>query len=167
MSTNGRGMMQNGTQNGAGYQLRSKTPTTDRMLFPNAPNDYLYLNGAAGQNKPSDQLYSSVGNRSQVDSGNTMIISQRPQTAAAQPHQHVPIYDSTTTIQHQRVAMPHKPAQHQSAMVNSNMMNRSKTPGPDMIYFRNDMAPYPNGTNGINGKKKKILLIALLRFLNI
>ena len=133
------------TSNGS-YQLRSKTPTTDRMLFPNGnQNDYLYLNGS----KPGvDQLYSTVSTRStnklldQIDNGvNTMVISQRPQP---NHHQHVPIYDATTNIQHQRVINGMKP------MPPGNNISRSKTPGPDTIYFRNDMG-YSNG--GMNGNE--------------
>lgn len=177
----------NGGTNGT-YQLRSKTPTTDRMLFSNNyPNDYLYLNGAGGSNnngKPMpttssnnvDQLYSTVSSRAgmkmmdQIDNGvNTMVISQRPQPNNSNHHHnnhhhnhhhqssHVPIYDSTTNIQHQRV-MQHgmKPNHSSMAAVNPNL-SRSKTPGPDMIYFRNDLA-YQNGNGvgpAINGNLKK------------
>lgn len=173
------------------YQLRSKTPTTDRMLFAGSsnPNDYLYLNGNTQAPKQSanphvDQLYSTVSSHrtnkmmlDQLDNGvNTMVISQRPQPVnggstsngyQSQPAQsHVPIYDSTTNIQHQRVMHSMKPnTLHTggSAAVNNingggggggtnPLSNRSKTPGPDMIYFRNDLNAYQNGHAPLNGK---------------
>lgn len=62
-------------------------------------------------------LYSTVNklNKSQPKLNNDEEIP-------AQQAPHVPIYDSTTNLQHQRINL---------------LNNRSKTPGPDTIYFRN------------------------------
>lgn len=179
----------NNNNNAYQPQLRSKTPTTDRVLFQNSlanqnNNDYLYLNGTNGhqQNNNKQQqnnlndLYSTVPNTrtnptnnnntnkmDQIDNGNTMIIAQRPQHLQQQPQiqqTHIPIYDSTTNIQHQRVLQNVKPHQQQMQAPAS----RSKTPGPDMIYFRNDMA-YTNGggvtgVTGVNGTGKSATISA-------
>lgn len=115
-SNGGRYPNGGGTMNGGGYpQLRSKTPTTDRVLFPsNGTNgnshDYLYLNGSNGGGKAvavNDQLYTAVNGRTSkmmldhVDhssNGVGMIISQRPEPQQQQQQQHhVPIPPHTAS----------------------------------------------------------------------
>lgn len=134
-------------------QLRSKTPTTDRVLFQHTlndsaqqtlTNDYIYLNGQSN-NKSVNDLYSSV-NRKPFD----QIDAEK----------HIPIYDSTTNLQHQRVQQNLNKFQQiqnsQKMNINPLITNRSKTPGPDMIYFRNNSSsnenfnPYSN--YGISSK---------------
>jgi hypothetical protein len=97
-------------------QLRSKTPTTDRLLFQHSnpiTHDYIYLNGASHNNNNN--------NNNRVEH----LIEH-----------HIPLYDQTTQIQHQRVVHGHKIPQSSNG-INSQFANRSKTPGPDMIYFKN------------------------------
>ena len=107
-------------------QLRSKTPTTDRMLFqhsrPLSPtNDYIYLNGQQQQQQ------------------------QTARNAAVDIEHHIPIYDATAHMQHQRAMQHHQQQAHANYTNASHSVHymaappqsRSKTPGPDMCYFRN------------------------------
>ena len=145
-------------------QLRSKTPTTDRLLFQhtlasstsnnnttnnNGSNgDYIFLNENQNQQKNFNELYSTVNKSAKIE--------QQPieTTTNGQKIIHVPIYDSTTNLQHQRVQQNlnkfnnHSHAsnhaqQHQQSMYAqqqqqlNGISNRSKTPGPDIIYFHN------------------------------
>jgi len=146
----------NGFNSNQQQQLRSKTPTTDRLLFQHssaaANNDYIYLNGSSLNQKkiincnttPTltsnkvDTLYSTVNNKNNNNNNN----------------EHTPIYDSTTNIQHQRVISNLNKFNQQLVSNQYNIQqqqqqqqliaNRSKTPGPDVIYFRNN--------NNINNK---------------
>ncbi|CAF0715662.1 unnamed protein product [Brachionus calyciflorus] len=147
-------------------QLRSKTPTTDRVLFQHTlntetpssktqmTNDYIYLNGQTNHqqsNKNLNDLYSTINRKpyDQVDTNNTDL-------------KHIPIYDSTTNLQHQRVQQNlNKFQQIQNTQklthqINPLVTNRSKTPGPEMIYFRNNnnnenINPYSN-SYGVTSK---------------
>ncbi|RNA37967.1 Membrane-associated guanylate WW and PDZ domain-containing 2 [Brachionus plicatilis] len=142
-SSSNANLQNNFKQSGANPpQLRSKTPTTDRVLFQHtlydsAPqaahtqtNDYIYLNGQSS-NKSVNDLYSTV-NRKPFD----QIDAQK----------HIPIYDSTTNLQHQRVQQNLNKFQQiqNSQKMNPLISNRSKTPGPDMIYFRNNSSSNEN-----------------------
>ena len=116
-------------------QLRSKTPTTDRLLFQhtlgsNSTNDYIFLNenGVQPQNNNNNnnnfnELYSTVNQNKKPDANSKVV--------------HVPIYDSTTNIQHQRVQQNLNKFNHSHQSANG-VSHRSKTPGPDVIYFHNN-----------------------------
>lgn len=135
-------------------QLRSKTPTTDRILFQHTlaespqkqnGNDYIYLNGNTnGKNYNINELYSTINRKAnqqdQLDNSGKIHQSQifENQTTTTTPTtKHIPIYDSTTNIQHQRVQQNLNKFQQQ-VQINPLVTNRSKTPGPEMIYFRNN-----------------------------
>jgi hypothetical protein len=173
-------------QNGVKYQpqLRSKTPTTDRLLFqhtlassngPNSNSDYIFLNENQSQHSKNNfnELYSTVnGNAKTKDTIINDSPLPTPQSASSSTTQqqkivHVPIYDSTTNIQHQKVQQNlnkfnhnhtqnqiygnHQQLYNQTSMPNG-ITNRSKTPGPDIIYFHNnnnnnDLLPSTNGTS--------------------
>ena len=121
-------------------QLRSKTPTTDRLLFPTPSStaansdhnhtDYMYLNGAQPTNKVSQlsELYSTVNKTTRA------LADLKTDAENVAPRQnHAPIYDATTNLQHQRLV------NNMTKIRDSQFVaNRSKTPGPDVIYFRNE-----------------------------
>lgn len=120
----------NGNTNGINTALNKKTPTTPT---PKTANETLYstVNKSKLQKQLEDDLVNEINQNS-------------PQ------QQHLPIYDSTTNIQHQRVIQNLNRFNQQ---VNTNQQqqlitNRSKTPGPDVIYFRNnnnEMNQHQNG----------------------
>lgn len=175
----------NGTFN---PQLRSKTPTTDRLLFQhtlnnnnnNTGNDYIYLNGNNNNNIKkmptpnttpksiiNDNLYSTVNKMKQKQLEDNIILNNEIVTSP--PQQHMPIYDSTTNLQHQRVIQNlnrfNQHQQQQQIQFNNNNINsnnvmnnsqhqlRSKTPGPDVIYFRN------NNNNNNNATTKSTTML--------
>jgi hypothetical protein len=140
-------------------QLRSKTPTTDRILFQNSLNDnefiddYVYLNNNIKNNHNiNPKEFHSTLNKSNKN------IYQMDQTDKVSLHNnnininentinksHIPIYDSTTNIQHQRVLKnlnKFNNLNNKSNNINQLSNNRSKTPGPETIYFRNNNNQY-------------------------
>jgi hypothetical protein len=110
-------------------------------------------------NNPSD-LYSAINSKSKPHFDQTDKSAIFHNEPINQKPNHVPIYDSTTNIQHQRVQKnlskfnnlnkPINPGNTNTlSSINGNMnntsmhinqlaTNRSKTPGPDTIYFRNN-----------------------------
>jgi hypothetical protein len=163
-------------------QLRSKTPTTDRLLFQhtlassngvNTNNDYIFLNENQSQQQKNNfnELYSTVNANTKMKeppiNESPLMTPQGTNSSIQQKIVHVPIYDSTTNIQHQKVQQNlnkfnhnhtqnqiygnHQQLYNQSSMSNG-ISNRSKTPGPDIIYFHNnnnnDLAP--PGSNNSN-----------------
>lgn len=144
--------------------LRSKTPTTDRMLFSSSShfnNDYIYLTNtntnpnAPLNNQKANELYSTVG-KPIKEMKNCVETDQLDNAAVinANGYRHITIHDSTSNIQHQRINNAAK----------FNALNRSKTPGPDVIYFRNNNGSQVNANDyqqlnklqSINGKAATI-----------
>jgi hypothetical protein len=119
--------------------LRSKTPTNDRLLFQhsqslNTPNDYIYLNGqpAANLNNTHSAVYTSTSfsarnnNNKQLDPATVVDIEH-----------HIPIYEQ----QQQRSVQKYANVCNGQAAAQYQTVNRSKTPGPETIYFRNGAPP--------------------------
>ena len=91
------------------------------------PNDYLYLNGKQNTDQNGLKQNGAMPNITDLYSTVNKLNKSHPklntdEEIPAQQAPHVPIYDSTTNLQHQRI---------------NSLNNRSKTPGPDTIYFRN------------------------------
>jgi hypothetical protein len=164
------GVSSNQPQHQYQQPLRSKTPTNDRLLFQHShslttPNDYIYLNGQPAQQQQQQQQQSSTTNiqtpatvytttTASFSNGNRASSKLEP---AVDIEHHIPIYDQTTSLQHQR-ALQQQQQQQQKYSNNQQTAyqpaTRSKTPGPETIYFRNgpasqsmDTANYPPTSN--------------------
>jgi hypothetical protein len=153
-------------------QLRSKTPTTDRILFQNSLNDndfiddYVYLNNNiktnynnnskefnSSSNKSNKSIYQMDqtdklslhnNNNNNTNNNNNMNMNMNVSENTLNKS-HIPIYDSTTNIQHQRVLKnlnKFNNLNNKSNDINQLPNNRSKTPGPETIYFRNSNNQY-------------------------
>ena len=136
--------------------MRSKTPTTDRILFQNSINDndfiddYIYLNNNTKSNNNIDNNLKEISclNKSgkigyQTDQIDKALLNNDGLNVNENilHKSHIPIYDSTTNIQHQRVLKnlnKFNNLNSKSNNLNQLSSNRSKTPGPETMYFRNN-----------------------------
>ncbi len=113
--------------------LRSKTPTTDRMLFSSSSqfnNDCIYFannntnTNAALNNQTANDLYSTISKPIKVMKNHVETDQLDNPTVM---NRYVTIQNSGN-VPHQRI----------NNTVKLNGLSRSKTPGPDVIYFHNN-----------------------------
>jgi hypothetical protein len=155
--------------------IQQQKPQSQSQLQQNTSS--LQNNNTNGKQLSYSELYSTVSKSTKSING--MVENEKEPLDSIkmqqQQHQveHTPIYDTTTNLQHQRVIQNlnkfnnynHQHQQNQSVQMNMSanqqqqqqqqqfnplVINRSKTPGPDMIYFRNTSTADANSQ--LNGK---------------